>query len=108
MRRSQKGTASTFGNSRTSVRTVLAPWGKPITRSTRSRGSTPRGSAHRRPKPDPQLRGMDYPPNDPLQWPIESPAVRGDLPKPSGMTANKATFNNTVVNKAFQRGGYAG
>lgn len=108
MRKSQKGTPSLFGGARGAVRNVLAPWGSPITKSTRSRGSTPRGSSTRRSKPDPSLRGMDYPPNDPLQWPIEVPAVRGDLPLPSGMTQSKADFNNEIVTNAFIRGGYAG
>lgn len=107
MRKSQTGTASTFGASRSTTHVVKTPWGAAIPKRTRA-GGRPGGSSTRKPRPDPQLRGMSYPPNDPLQWPLEVPTQRSDLNLPSGNSAAKATFNNNAVNKAFQRGGYAG
>ncbi|WKW85174.1 hypothetical protein SEA_AIKOY__12 [Mycobacterium phage Aikoy] len=38
---------------------------------------------------------------------MENPAQRSDLEFDKTTTA-KANFNNAIVNKAFQRGGYAG
>ena len=111
MRRSQTGTASTFGGARTSVRTV-APWGDPIPKRTARRGRNSvvrtRGSSTARHTPSPQLWGMSYKRNDPAAWPLEDPSVRADLRLDSAMTSAKADWNNTVVNNAFQRGGYAG
>jgi hypothetical protein len=99
---------STFGGARHGVQSVKAPWGEPIPKSTRARGSKPRGSSTRKPRPDPSLWSIAYKPNDPLAWPLENPAARADLPLISGMSQAKANFNNAAVNKAFQRGGYAG
>lgn len=106
MRKSQKGTASHFGASRSSTHVVKTPWGAAIPKRTRG-SRRPSGSSTRKPTPDPQLWSMKYKINDPLLWPLETPTQRSDLGTESGMTAAKATFNNNAVNKAFQRGGYA-
>ena len=112
------GKRSTWGAAKAGVSRVLAPWGKPLPKTTARRTNAagqsvaktkrPSGSSMRRPTPDASLRGMNYPKNDPLQWPLESPSVRSDLNKPSGMDQDKADFNNDAVNRAYQRGGYAG
>lgn len=109
---SRTGARSTFGNTRSSVHTVKTPWGQPIPKRSAHRGRNSavrtRGSSRSKPTPDPSLRGMDYTPNDPLAWPIEVPTSTAQLNLVSGNSAAKATWNNNVVNKAFQRGGYAG
>ena len=108
MRKSQTGSRSRFGGARLASRAAEAPWGKPISRSTANKGSRPGGSSVARSTPSPQLNGMRYPINKPLAWPLENPQTRADLRKASGMTAGKAAFNNSAVNHAFQRAGYAG
>lgn len=113
-RGSATGRSSRFGGAvGGSARRVLNPWGNlvPAAKGRRANavGATiargrPRGSGVRRPTPDASLWGMRYPVNDPNAWPIE-----GTKSGPtSGMTQAKADFNNAVVNKAFQRAGYAG
>jgi hypothetical protein len=108
MRKSQLGSRSTFGSSRTSVRSVTAPWGSPIPKRGGSRGSRPRGSSTAKPTPDPSLWSMRYKPNDPLAWPLENPQERSDLNVVSGHTQAKVDFNNAAVNHAFERAGYDG
>lgn len=107
MRKSQICSRSRFGGARLASRAVEAPWGKPIPRSTATKGSRPSGSSVSRSRPSPQLNGMRYPINKPLAWPLENPQTRADLRKASGMTQGKADFNNNAVNHAFQRAGYA-
>ncbi|UOW92890.1 hypothetical protein SEA_LEOPARD_12 [Mycobacterium phage Leopard] len=98
--------ASVFGSARHGSRSVISPWGKPIPMRRKGSGRVS-GSSTRKPTPDPSLWGMKYKPNDPLAWPLENPAQRSDLEFDKTTTA-KANFNNAIVNKAFQRGGYAG
>lgn len=99
--------ASVFGNSRHGTRKVQSPWGRPIPQRGSSRGSTPRGSSTRKPTPNPALWSMSYPANKPSLWPMEEPKVRADLGG-GGPTQAVADRRNAIVNKAFQRGGYAG
>lgn len=107
MRRSQTGTASTFGGARGATRRVLAPWGKPIPKPTRRVGrNANRGvSSTRKPTADPSLWSMSYPRNKPSAWPMENPQTRADLGG-GGPTQAQADRNNAIVNHAFGRAGY--
>lgn len=111
--RKQTGTRSGFGGARSAgARRVLNPWGNSVPaakgRRANALGTTigrrggHRGGAVRRPKPDSTLWSMKYPKNDPLQWPVEGEKMAS----PSGMTQEKADWNNAVVNHAFKRAGY--
>lgn len=96
------------------LRSILNPWGNNVPKGSARRTNgigqspfrtkvRPSGSVSK-PTPDRSLSGMAYKPNDPNMWPIEGGKADAD----SGMTQDKADFNNSAVNKAFQRGGYAG
>lgn len=105
----QTGTPSSFGQTRSGGNT-MNPWGKNVPKQTPITKSKVRGSSRQRATPDPQLKGMDYPPNDPRYWPAIN--TNGTpTKKPTSPTApSPATVarNNTIVNNAFKRGGYAG
>jgi hypothetical protein len=101
--RKQTGTPSRFGGAAGgAARRVLNPWGNPVPKLGRRTTAGGRRGAVRKPVPDPSLWSIDYPKNDPLQWPIEG----GKHPSPSGMTQAKADFNNRAVNKEYKRAGY--
>lgn len=111
----QTGSSSRFGGAAGgSARRVLNPWGNTVPAAkgrranavgqTVGRGRQRGVSGVRKPTPDSSLWSIDYPKNDPLQWPIQG----GKRKSPSGMTQAKANWNNAIVNKAYQRGGYAG
>lgn len=99
---------------------ILPPWGKNVPQksvgrtngigqSKRTKVNVVAGSATRAPHLDSSLLGMRYPKNDPLQWPVEPDLTGYTLPPPvSGYTSEVATANNTAVNNAFKRAGYAG
>jgi len=116
----QTGATSRFGNAAGgTTRTVRNPWGNVAPQATAT-GTTPqgntrsravlRGSAIRRPTPDPQLWGMSYRANDPVAWPqvkLVGGVIVPDKAGPaSGMTAAKATRNNAIVEHAYTRAGY--
>lgn len=117
MRKAQLGVRSRFKGAVNRAGKTLNPWGRAVAKRlttgatptgiTRYKTRKPSGSAVRRPTPDPQLKGMQYPKNDPLAWPLESPQTRSDLNRVSGMTQDKADFWNGAVDKAFERGGYS-
>ena len=96
------------------ARRILNPWGNNVPQGTARKanavGDTPfrskvrNAGAVRRPTADRSLFGMDYKRNDPNHWPLEGGKADAD----SGMTQAKADFNNSAVNHAFKRGGYAG
>lgn len=116
MRKSQLGSRSRFGRVRGTPR-VINPWGKPLSQTSVGRttatgqstrkGRAPSGSSRVKSTPDASLFGMSYKRNDPLAWPVEVPTATADLLFDK-VTQDKADFNNTVVNAAFVRGGYAG
>lgn len=118
MKKSMTGTKSSWGAVRATPRRTLLPWGKPVPKRTvgattgsgqgRNMGRKPAGSSVAKPTADKSLWGMQYKLNDPLGWPVESPASRSDLILASGMSQDKADFANAALNKAYQRGGYAG
>jgi hypothetical protein len=113
------GKPSSFGRSGAKART-LVPWGNIYParqgRQANSVGATPfRAKVRstggiRKPTPNPAIWGMAYPKNDPVQWPVVPNVGTGSRSggSNSGMTQAKADFHNAVVNRAFQRGGYAG
>ena len=100
----QTGTPSTWGQSGKASKSV-DPWGKPQPKKppAKARNSV-KGSSRKQATPDPQLKGMDYPPNDPRQWPI----VGAKRPSPTAPTQANVDRQNAIVNNAFKRGGYAG
>lgn len=112
---SASGKPSRFGGAKSGrLRSILNPWGNNVPKGTARRtngvGQSPFRTRVRptgtrqKPTPDRSLFGMKYKPNDPNAWPIEGGKADAD----SGMNQDKADFNNDAVNKAFQRGGYAG
>lgn len=111
----QTGASSRFGGAAgANVRRVLNPWGNMVPAAkgrranavgaTIAKSRASRRSAVAMPKADASRWSMDYPKNDPLQWPIQA----GKRGSPSGMTQHKADVNNAAVNHAYQRAGYAG
>jgi hypothetical protein len=97
---------------------TINPWGpnvpnrrvgltNSIGQTSRSRTNSTRGSATRMPRPDPSLRGVDYPPNDPVQWPIENlPGSHTPQQDPFGLNDTIRSNINTSINHAFKRAGY--
>ena len=120
LRKSQVGSKNTKRSivGKTTKRT-LAPFGKIFPQKgvghTDAQGNSRRGkqnkvsrrSSTRKSTPAPELFSMDYPANKPYAWPVESPPI-GANGRTSGYTSSVANRNNAQVNKAFQRGGYAG
>ena len=81
----------------------LVPYGKPIPRSTAGKKSTRAGNSAK-PTADSATRSMGGMSRDPQSWFIVG-QKRASATVP---TSNDATKRNAIVNKAFQRGGYAG
>lgn len=121
MKKSQIGTPSKRNYTGKKVaKKVLNPWGSifpqksvghtnGIGQSRRSGRNTVSGSSVRKPMPDPSLRGMQYPANKPYAWPVvpdvAQPLENGHT---SGLTSDVIDANNSAVNNAYKRGGYAG
>jgi hypothetical protein len=87
---------------------TLNPWGFNVPKRGVPKGvSSPGGSSMRKPIPDPQLKGMDYPANDPLLWPVEIDKVNHTRqPSSSGINAAVIAKNNAAVEQAYHRAGY--
>lgn len=66
-----------------------------------------RGSATRKPVPASELKGMQYPANDPGKWPVEPDFVNHTrAPDPYGITpAVEASWNQALENE-YHRAGY--
>lgn len=78
-----------------------------IGQSVTARNNRTTGSAARKPVPDPALKSMPYPKNDPLQWPVEiDKTTHTRQPSVSGVTPTVITNVNAAVNHAFKRTGY--
>ena len=78
-----------------------------IGQSARSRINTTSGSATKKPRPDPSLRTMDYPKNDPLMWPVEPDLTGHTLPpSQSGITSAVIANVNSSIENAYHRDGY--
>lgn len=97
---------------------TINPWG-PIVPNTRigktngigqtasGRGNFTGGSSTRKPTASPQLRGMDYPRNDPTQWPVEPDFVNHTrAPDPYGITPTVIANVNKSIEDAYTRDGY--
>jgi hypothetical protein len=87
---------------------TLNPWGGPNIPKTPVNRLAPSGSSMRKPIPDPSLKGMDYPPNDPLLWPVV-PNWDGSYtrqPSASGINSAVIAKNNSAVEEAYHRAGY--
>jgi hypothetical protein len=87
---------------------TLNPWGGPNIpkpQVPKSVGSAS-GSSMRKPVPDSQLRGMDYPANDPLLWPVVPNVANGRQPSSSGITPAVIAKNNAAVEQAYTRAKY--
>lgn len=85
------------------------PWGGPnIPKGPVPKGTnSASGSSMNKPIPDPSLFRMDYPPNDPLYWPVEIDTVNHiRQPSTSGITAAVIAKNNAAVEHAYTRDGY--
>ena len=84
------------------ARRILNPWGNNIPKPGPNVNiSRTRPGGRRMPVQSPDEIRIDYPANDPRQWPIQGGKIIQFAP------AAKANFNNTVVNHAFTRGGYS-
>jgi hypothetical protein len=80
------------------------PWGGPnIPLKFKSNGGVS-GSSRRLAKPAPELSGMNYPANSPVDWPVEPDFVGHTVP-PSTPAA-VITANNTAVERAYTRAKY--
>jgi hypothetical protein len=98
--------------------TIVDPWGpivpnrrvgktNGIGQSSRARMNTTGGSAARKPTPDPALKSMNYPKNDPLQWPVEIDTVNHTRqPSVSGVTSTVVTNVNQSIENAYTRAKY--
>ena len=94
--KSRTGTPSKLGGSK--AKSTLNPWGKNTAQGT-TRKAAPSGTARKRGTPAADLFKMNYPANDPAQWPIE-----GDKRlSPTAPTQAKADFHNAAVNHAYLR-----
>jgi|SRR6516162_5983483 hypothetical protein len=90
---------------------TLNPWGFNVPKGKISQGSI-MGSSVRKPIPDPQIWGMDYPKwapkNDPLYWPVvlnwDGSYTR--QPSVSGITPAIITWWNQTVEHAYTRDKY--
>jgi len=109
-RGSRTGTPNThsIGASAKKFARTLNPWGFNVPKGQVPKGvSSAGGSSMRKPIPDPQLRSMDYPINDPLQWPVEIDTVNHiRQPSTSGINAAVIAKNNSAVEEAYHRAGY--
>lgn len=78
-----------------------------IGQSMRTRANTTYGSATKKPTPAPELKGMQYPKNDPTAWPVEPDFVNHTrAPDPFGITAQVITNVNKSIEDAYHRDGY--
>lgn len=116
----QTGTKNTkaIGAALRKARKVINPWGpivpnrrvgkvNGIGQSVTGRSSTVRGSATRKPRPDPSLRSMDYPRNDPLAWPVEvDTTTHVRQPSQSGITSSVIANVNASIEQAYTRDKY--
>lgn len=94
----------TGGKSKT--RRLLPPWGRAV-RGGKSSSGTVGGSTRKPQSPDPSLRGMQYPANQPHQWPVEPDFEDHTLAPPSsGYTSDVAAKHNAAVENAYTRAGY--
>lgn len=110
-RGSQTGSPNTksIGASARKFARTLNPWGFNVPKGSVPKGvSSAGGSNMRKPIPDPQLKGMDYPANDPLLWPVV-PNWDGTYtrqPSSSGISPEVIAKNNSAVEEAYHRAGY--
>ena len=89
------------------VNASLNPWGGPNIPKMPLGRPAPSGSSMRKPIPDPSLKGMDYPPNDPLLWPVVPDFVNYTRPpSQSGINSAVIAKNNSAVEEAYHRAGY--
>lgn len=91
-------TGSSSGLGGRKAKRTLNPWGKNTPQGTKSKAA-PSGSAVRRGTPAADLFKMNYPANDPAQWPIEG----GKRASATAPTQAKADFHNAAVNHAYLR-----
>lgn len=115
----QTGTPSRFGAVKAGGNRTVNPWGKAVghkgATKTNAIGQNPSqrrkpaGTTRKKPTPDPQLSGMKYKANDPREWPVVPSVALGQhgRPSPTAPTTANVTRNNAIVDKAYQRGGYA-
>ena len=107
-----KGTGSpntkSIGASARKWGSTLNPWGKNIPmRGIAKTFGSPSGSSMKKPHPDPSLKGMDYPANDPLLWPVEIDKINHTkAPPTSGISPAVINKNNLAVEQAYHRAGY--
>jgi hypothetical protein len=86
---------------------TLNPWGGPNIPKVPVVRLAPSGSSMRQPIPDPSLKSMDYPPNDPLLWPVIPDRVGYTRPPShSGINTNVINKNNAAVEQAYTRAHY--
>ena len=117
--RKQTGTKNTraIGAAFKKFGKTINPWGpnvpnkrigltNAIGQSVTGRGSTTTGSSTKKPTIDPSLRGMNYPKNDPTQWPIENPPGSFNTQDPFGLTSQARANINASVEHAYTRDGY--
>jgi hypothetical protein len=84
----------------------LNPWGKPTPKRSVPSGGVG-STTKKKPRMDPQLLGMKYPPNDPLLWPVEIDKVNHtQAPPTSGINAAVIAKNNAAVENAYTRAKY--
>lgn len=85
--------------------TRLMPWGNAVGKKLAGKVRIQRSAVGGRGGPDPSLRSMDYPRNDPALWPVEPDAStgrRGNNTLQQNATA-KATKHNAAINHAYDK-----
>lgn len=112
-KKSQLGSKSKWGKAKT-LSKVIAPWGNPTGQKTatgingvgqgRARVTLRRGGRTVK-RPDSSERAIANGSRMPTAWPQEDVGL---AVSPTAYTPAEATSHNAIVNKAFQRGGYAG
>jgi len=112
-KKGQTGSPSKWARAKTLSKTI-APWGNPTGQRTatginaagqgKSRVTLSRGSRIVK-RPDTSERAIANPSRMPTAWPQEDTGI---AVSPTAYTPAEATSHNAIVNKAFQRGGYAG
>lgn len=115
----QTGTKNTRSIAKAQKRTTTVdPWGPIVPnrrvgktnglgQSQNAKMNTTAGSATRKPTPAPELRSMQYPKNDPLQWPVEiDTATHTRQPSVSGVTSTVITNVNQSIENAYTRAKY--
>jgi hypothetical protein len=109
-RNKQTGTPNPKNYSKGSgkINRTRSPWGTPGV-AARVKGAWGKvyGSSRRQSRPAPEERGMQYPVNQPSQWPVEIDRVNHTLAPPlSGYVTNVANKNNAAVEHAYTRAKY--